>query len=167
MALATAGPEGAPSVRMVLLKDFGPRGFVFYTNYRSRKARELEANRRIALALYWAVLHRQVRIEGTVDRLSPEESDGYFGSRPRGAQLAAWASPQSAALPAREALESRFGELDRRFSHVDVPRPSWWGGFVVSPERFEFWQGRENRLHDRFLYSLEAGGGWAIQRLAP
>ena len=167
MALATVEETGTPSVRMVLLKGFDRGGFVFFTNYESRKARELAANGRAALALYWPTLHRQVRATGAVRRTSKEESERYFATRPREARLAAWASRQSEAIPDRGHLEARYRELQAEFSGRDVPLPPFWGGMRLRPETFEFWQGRENRLHDRFRYSLGTDGIWTIERLAP
>ncbi|MDX6483422.1 MAG: pyridoxamine 5-phosphate oxidase [Gaiellaceae bacterium] len=161
MALATATPDGTPSVRMVLLKGADERGYVFFTSYESRKGRELEANPQAALLFHWEALGRQVRIEGMVERASPEESDTYFASRPPGSRAGAAASRQSRALADR-------AELDRAVAALgdDVSRPDWWGGYRVRPERYEFWQHRENRLHDRFLYERD-GSGWRIQRLYP
>lgn len=163
--LATASPEGVPSARAVLLKGVDARGFVFYTNYGSRKARELEANPRAALVFWWPRLLRQVRVEGRVERTSPAESDAYFATRPRESQLASWASPQSAVIPDRAFLERRVREFGQRFPEV-VPRPPFWGGFRVLPEAVEFWQGRKARLHDRFLYT-RTPEGWRVHRLAP
>lgn len=166
MALATAGADGRPSARMVILRRLDDRGFVFFTNYESPKAREMAENPRAALVLYWEPLHRQVRVEGAVERLSREESEAYFRLRPTGHRLAAWASPQSRALPSRGDLERRFEEARRRFPGDDVPLPPFWGGFRLVPEVLEFWQGRENRLHDRVRYTRR-GDGWRIERLAP
>jgi pyridoxamine 5'-phosphate oxidase len=166
MVLATATPDGRPSARVVLLKGFDQRGLVFFTDYRSRKAGELAANPRAALALYWDELERQVRVEGTVERTSAEESDLYYRSRPVGSRLGAWASHQSRPIASREELEAGLRDVERRFGGSDVPLPPHWGGFRVMPERFEFWQGRENRLHDRIRYQRE-GGGWTIERLSP
>ncbi|MDX6487852.1 MAG: pyridoxamine 5-phosphate oxidase [Gaiellaceae bacterium] len=161
MALATATPDGIPSVRMVLLKGADERGYVFFTSYESRKGRELEANPQAALLFHWEALGRQVRVEGMVERASAEESDTYFASRPPGSRAGAAASRQSRALADR-------AELDRAVAALgdDVSRPDWWGGYRVRPERYEFWQHRENRLHDRFLYERD-GSGWRIQRLYP
>ena len=161
MALATATPDGSPSARQVLLKGWGAEGFVFYTNYDSRKAEELEANPAAALLLHWNTLHRQVRIEGRVERTSEAESRAYHDSRPRGSRIAAWASEQSAELESREALERRFQEKDAEFPGEDVPLPPFWGGYRVRPERIEFWQGRANRMHDRILYE-RTDDGWRV-----
>jgi pyridoxamine 5'-phosphate oxidase len=166
MALATATGAGQPSLRMVLLKGYDAHGFVFYTNYRSRKGRELARNARATLLFYWGELERQVRIEGRVAKLPARESDDYFATRPRGSQLAAWASSQSARVAGRAALERRFAAFSRKYAEA-VPRPPQWGGYRLAPEQIEFWQGREDRLHDRILYRRARGGGWAIERLAP
>jgi pyridoxamine 5'-phosphate oxidase len=166
MTLATATKEGNPDARIVLLKSFDDSGFVFYTNYQSRKARELSESPRACLLFYWASLWRQVRIEGTVEKVSGAESDAYFQSRPVGSKLGAWASNQSEVVSGRETLEARFAELQERFAD-NVPRPPHWGGYRVKPEAIEFWQGQENRLHDRLRYSLREDGVWAIERLAP
>jgi pyridoxamine 5'-phosphate oxidase len=168
MTLATATPDGAPSAREVLLKGYGPDGFVFYTSYMSRKAAELELNPRAALLLHWATLHRQIRIEGPVTRTTQAESDAYHRSRPRGSRVAAWASEQSAEIESRDVLERRFAEHDARFPGQDVPLPPFWGGYRVVPERIEFWQGRANRMHDRVLFRRPGGGdAWEIVRLSP
>lgn len=166
MTLATADEDGRPSARMVLLKGFDHRGFVFYTNYESRKSGELAANPRAALVFYWARLERQVRVEGDVERVPGEESDAYFESRPMESRLGAWASRQSAPLPARAELDDRVAALERRYSDGSVPRPPHWGGWLVRPDAVELWQGRPNRLHDRFLYTRTAGG-WDRARLYP
>ncbi len=165
MALATADAAGRPSVRFVLLKALDPRGLVFYTNYRSRKAQDLASNPRSSAALWWPALRRQVRVEGAVEKLGPEESDAYFRTRPRLHQLGAWASPQSEVVPDRSFLERRLRELDAQF-RGEVPRPPFWGGYRLVPDRFEFWEGREGRLHDRLLYTQRLSG-WIVVRLAP
>jgi len=166
MALATATRDGTPSVRLVLLKGYDERGFVFFTDYRSRKAAELEGNPRAALAFYWGELERQVRITGTVERTSVQESEAYFRTRPRGSRLGAWVSHQSRVIPSRAPLESGLREVKERFPTDDVPLPPHWGGYRLWPEEVEFWQGREDRLHDRIRY-LRDGGGWKIERLSP
>jgi pyridoxamine 5'-phosphate oxidase len=165
-ALATVGADGQPSLRIVLVRHVDARGFVFYTNYNSRKGRELAANPRVALCFHWTAADEQVRVEGKAERLSGDESDAYFAGRPRGSQVGAWASEQSAEMTDREELESRFLEIEQRFQAVPVPRPPFWGGFRVVPNRVEFWQGRPDRLHDRFVYTLTADG-WRIGRLFP
>jgi pyridoxamine 5'-phosphate oxidase len=167
MTLATATPDGRPSARVVLLRGFDERGFVFFTNYESRKAGELEGNPRAALAMYWPEFGRQVRIEGRVERVAAEESDAYFQSRPRGSQLSAWASPQSQVVRNREFLEERVGQIATTFQDGPVPRPQFWGGYRVIPAVIEFWQGRLNRLHDRLRYLRVEDGGWRIERLGP
>jgi pyridoxamine 5'-phosphate oxidase len=166
MTLATTS-DGHPSARIVLLKGFDERGFVFYTNYEGRKSRELETNPYAALVFYWGELERQVRIEGRVSRVSEEESDTYFAGRPRGSQLGAWASEQSRPIEDRVALEERLRELEAEYEGREVPRPPFWGGYCVEPEVIEFWQGRENRLHDRLIYRRSEGGGWRRERLQP
>jgi pyridoxamine 5'-phosphate oxidase len=166
MALATAALDGAPSVRMVLLKDAGDDGFVFFTGYGSRKGGELDANPRAALLFYWDPLGRQVRVEGGVERVPVVASDVYFATRPRGAQLAAVASRQGRVLRGREDLDARVAELEREHEGGDVPRPEHWGGYRLTPESYEFWQHRENRLHDRLRYR-RAGDAWLVERLSP
>ncbi len=166
MTLATASPDGVPSARMMLLKGVDERGFVFYTNYESRKADDLAANPRGALVMHWAVLERQVRVEGLIERVSEAESTAYFRTRPRGSQIGAWASSQSSRLASREELEQRFADADRRFPGDDVPLPPFWGGYRLRPERIEFWQGRLNRLHDRLQYDRD-GDRWQVTRLYP
>jgi pyridoxamine 5'-phosphate oxidase len=167
MTLATATADGRPSARIVLLKGLDARGLTFFTNEHSRKGRELAANPWAALVLLWAPLERQVRVTGAVARLGAEESDAYFATRPRGSQLGAWASEQSRPLPRREELDARWAALEVRYAGQDVPRPPHWGGFRVEPAEIEFWQGRADRMHDRFLYARAAGGGWERTRLQP
>ena len=167
MLLATASKQAKPSARMVLLRGFDARGFCFYTNYESRKGRELAENPHAALVLYWEPLGRQVRIEGTVERTSAAESEAYFKTRPLGSRLAAWASRQGAESPSREALEKSLAEFRAKFPGEAVPLPPYWGGYRVVPSEFEFWISRESRLHDRFRYRKTAGGAWQITRLAP
>jgi len=166
MVLATATPDGAPSARVVLLKAFDERGFVFFTDYRSQKGAELEANPRAALVLHWSELERQVRISGGVTRTSAEESVAYYRTRPLGSRLGAWVSHQSRLIESREVLERGLREVERRFSGGEVPLPPDWGGYRVRPEQIEFWQGRENRLHDRIRFTRD-GEGWRIERLSP
>lgn len=167
MVLATAPREARPSARAVLLHGLDDRGFVFFSDYRSRKARELAGNPRGALVFLWAAQRRQVRVEGTVEVIEARESDAYFASRPRGHRLAVWASRQSAVIPGRDALERRMATLGERFRGRAVPRPPYWGGYRLVPDAFEFWQGRANRLHDRLRYRRLANGRWRIERLAP
>ncbi|PYS20928.1 MAG: pyridoxamine 5'-phosphate oxidase [Acidobacteria bacterium] len=166
MTLATSTKEGWPSARIVLMKSFDDQGFVFYTNYNSRKGVELSDNPRACLLFYWPQLWRQVRIEGRVERVSADESDQYFHSRPLGSKTGAWASDQSQPIETREELEKRFEEFDLKFAD-NVPRPPHWGGYRVKPEAIEFWQGRENRLHDRLRYTKQPDGNWLVERLAP
>ena len=166
MTLATARREGPPSARMVLLRGWGPDGFVFFSNYESRKAAELDTNPAAALVLHWAPIGRQVRIEGTAGRITEAESDAYFDTRHRGSQIAAWASAQSRPIADRATLERQVAEIAARFGDGPIPRPPNWGGYRLDPVAFEFWQHAENRLHDRFQYT-RAAGAWQIQRLAP
>lgn len=168
MTLATATPEGVPSARIVLLKGIDERGFVFFTDYRSRKGMELERNPQAALVFYWGGLERQVRVTGTVSRVSQQESAAYFESRPLASRLSAWASHQSAPLAGRAVLEERAAAIARQYgTHAPPPLPPYWGGFRLAPQSFEFWQGRENRLHDRVLYTRESPTTWRIERLSP
>lgn len=166
-AVATATAEGSPSVRMVLVKQFEPAGFVFFTNYDGRKGRELTENPRAALLFYWPRLSRQVRIEGPAQRVSREDTERYVRSRPRGSQLSALASPQSRVVESRGELEERVVELSARYDGIELPVPPAWGGFRIAPLSFEFWQHRADRLHDRLMYRPVDGGGWHIVRLAP
>ena len=167
MALATATADGAPSVRMVLLKGHDERGLVFYSHYTSRKGRELEANPQAALLLHWPPLGRQVRVEGRVEPVGDAESDAYFATRPRAARLGALASRQSTPLASREQLEERLAEVEAELGGGPVPRPPTWGGFLLVPAAWEFWQHRASRLHDRFRYERDPSGGWRIERLFP
>ena len=166
MTLATVDSNGKPSTRTVLLKSVDARGFIFFTNYDSRKGRELAANPSAALTFFWSDLERQVCVAGTVTKLPVAESEAYHQSRPRGSRLAAWASNQSEIVPDRAALEAKWRELEKKFP-VDVPLPPNWGGYILQPERIEFWQGRPSRLHDRFNYTRQADGSWKIERLSP
>ena len=167
MVLATASAQAAPSLRTVLLKYFDRDGFVFFTNYESRKARQIGENPQVSILFPWIVLERQVQIIGTASKISTAESLQYFTSRPRGSQLGAWCSQQSSVISSRQLLEMKFEEMRQKFMHREIPLPSFWGGIRVAPQSFEFWQGRPNRLHDRFLYSRQADEGWEIQRLSP
>jgi pyridoxamine 5'-phosphate oxidase len=167
MVVATAGRDGQPAARTLLLKGLDGRGFVFYTNYESRKGRELEANPRASLLFPWLALERQVIAEGPVSRVTREESETYFHSRPRLSQLAAWASPQSAVVPGRAGLEDSLKAMEKKYAGEEVPLPGNWGGFRLVPDRVEFWQGRRNRLHDRLRYCRLKDGTWTIERLAP
>ena len=166
VALASATRVGRPSLRMVLLKGFDAHGFVFYSNYASRKGRELARNARASLLFYWGGLERQVRVDGRVEKVPARESDAYFATRPRGSQLSAWASAQSETVAGRAALERRFAAYARKYPGA-VPRPPHWGGYRLAPETIEFWQGREDRLHDRIVYRRDPRGRWIIERLAP
>jgi pyridoxamine 5'-phosphate oxidase len=167
MTLATATADGAPSARMVLLKGVDDQGFVFFTNYESRKAREMAENPRAALILYWVALRRQVRATGRVEPITAEESEAYFRSRPFGSRLAAWASRQSSLIPDRSVLEDEYRRLEAEYADGEVPLPPFWGGYRVTPDTVEFWMGRENRLHDRLRYRREDRGEWVIERLSP
>jgi pyridoxamine 5'-phosphate oxidase len=165
-ALATVGEEGQPSVRMVLLKDVDERGFVFYTNLESRKARDLSGNRRAAMNFHWAQLERQVRVEGRVSRVSDEEADAYFATRPRGSQIGAWASRQSRPMERATDLENRVAEFEAKYDGAAVPRPPFWSGFRIEPSVIEFWKGKPSRLHDRQVYYRDANG-WRVRILYP
>jgi pyridoxamine 5'-phosphate oxidase len=166
MVLATATPEGKPSARVVLLKGFDERGVVFFTNYEGRKSAELLTNPYAALVFYWIELERQVRVEGPVEKTSRQESEEYFRTRPVESRLSAWASKQSSVIPSRNFLEQKMSDLKSRYENQEVPLPPFWGGFRLQPQMFEFWQGRENRLHDRIRYTQQ-GGVWVIERLSP
>lgn len=167
MTLATATPDGKPAARMVLLKQVDENGFVFFTNYRSAKARQLDANPYAALVFYWNELERQVRVEGSVAKVSPEESRDYFLTRPRESQIGAWASDQSEEISSRDVLEQRARDLEALYGDREIDRPEHWGGYRVTPERIEFWKGRIGRLHDRIVYQRQSDSIWAITRLAP
>ena len=167
VSLATATREGRLSSRMVLLKDFDETGFVFYTNYESRKGMELAENPNAALVFYWRQLERQICITGTVSKVSREESEAYFRTRPRGSQIGALTSSQSQVVASREVLEKRFQQLMAEYEGREIPLPSYWGGYRLSPATIEFWQGRSDRLHDRFLYKRQSGGPWQLERLSP
>jgi pyridoxamine 5'-phosphate oxidase len=167
LSLATAGRDGRPSVRTVLLKHCDGRGFVFYTNYESRKGRELADNAHAALLFPWVALERQVIAEGVITKVAREEADAYFHSRPRASQLAAWASPQSTVVAGRAVIEESYRVVEKKYEGREVPLPPHWGGFRLAPETVEFWQGRRSRLHDRLRYRREPGGDWVVERLAP
>ncbi|RMG76475.1 MAG: pyridoxamine 5'-phosphate oxidase [Bacteroidetes bacterium] len=167
MTLATVSATGQPSVRTVLLKFFDERGLVFFTNYESQKAREIAENPKVAVLFFWKELERQVKIAGQAMKVSTAESLKYFLSRPRGSQLGAWVSNQSQVISSRQLLLAKFEEMRRKFENKEVSLPAFWGGYRIVPTSFEFWQGRENRLHDRFLYQPDGAGGWVVNRLAP
>lgn len=167
MTLATADSQGKPSARIVLLKGLDETGFVFYTNYKSYKAQQLAENPAAALVFWWVELERQVRIEGTVEKVSQAESEQYFASRPIGSQLGAWASPQSRVIESRRVLEEKSWELEQKYYNKPIPKPSHWGGYRLIPTEIEFWQGRPNRLHDRLHYRQQSDGSWLRERLAP
>lgn len=167
MTLATASKEGIPSARIVLLKGYDSKGFVFFTNYESEKGKELEMNPQAALCFYWKELERQIRIEGRVSKISTEDSDVYFQSRPLSSRIGAWASSQSSVIENRQVIEQNLMEYENKFGTDFVPRPSHWGGFIVKPIMIEFWQGRSSRLHDRIRYSLQNSQSWVMERLAP
>ena len=166
MMLSTADANGNPSARIVLLKEIDDSGFVFYTNYRSRKGKDLKGNPKAALTFFWDELRRQIRIEGSIKKISRETSKEYFSSRPRESQIGAWVSAQSSVIPNREILENKFDELDEKFGNEEIPLPDFWGGYRLIPNYFEFWQGRENRLHDRICYKKD-NDEWKIFRIAP
>jgi pyridoxamine 5'-phosphate oxidase len=166
MTLATSTRDGKPSARIVLLKGFDENGFVFYTNYESHKGKELEENPNVALVFFWKEIERQIRIEGTVEKVSATESDAYFSSRPKGSRIGAWASPQSSIIENRNILEQSALQYESKFEN-SIPRPPHWGGYRVMPVKIEFWQGRSNRLHDRIQYTKTPGGSWKAERLAP
>ena len=166
-SLSTAGTDGRPSARIVLLKDFDERGFVFYSNYESRKGRELNENPHAALVFYWCQLKRQISITGRVDKVSREQSEAYYKTRPRGSQIGGHASRQSEVISSRKVLEERIREVTTEYEGKEIPLPSYWGGYRLNPEAIEFWQGRLDRLHDRLLYTRQSDGGWQIERLSP
>lgn len=167
MTLATATKKGIPSARIVLLKGYSKEGFIFFTNYQSHKGKELEANPNACLVFFWKELERQVRIEGTVEKVSAEDSDAYFSSRPEGSRIGAWASPQSTVIAKREVIEENEAKYKQQFTGGEIPRPEHWGGYIVRPSRIEYWQGRPSRLHDRIQYTLQQDRSWSIERLAP
>ncbi len=167
MTLATATKDGLPSARIVLLKGFSEKGFVFFTNYNSAKGKALTANPQAALVFFWKELERQIRIEGYVTQIDNEASDAYFNSRPDGSKIGAWASPQSDVITGREVIENRVLELENKYTNQPIARPPNWGGYNVQPVKIEFWQGRSSRLHDRLLYTQNSNNQWIIQRLAP
>ncbi len=167
MTLATVTAEGFPSARIVLLKGYTEEGFVFFTNYQSHKGKELAQNPRACLVFFWKALERQVRIEGVVAKISAEESESYFQSRPVGSRIGAWASPQSTVISGREVIENNVVELEKKYANTPIPRPEHWGGYMVKPVSIEYWQGRSSRLHDRILYTAQKDLSWKIERLAP
>jgi len=167
MCLATATMSAAPSLRTVLMKSYDKNGFIFYTNFGSRKAKQIMENKQVSLIFPWISLHRQVIIEGSAEKISTAESMKYFATRPRGSQLGAWSSHQSEVLSKRSLLEAKMEEIKNKFASGNIPLPSFWGGYRVKPKRIEFWQGRQHRLHDRFLFTLNTANGWNVERLAP
>ncbi|KJS07492.1 MAG: pyridoxine 5'-phosphate oxidase [Flavobacteriales bacterium BRH_c54] len=167
MSIATVGKDMQPSLRLVYLRDISENGFVFYTNYGSQKAGDIAENNKVALNFYWVELERQIRIQGKVFKVSEEMSDTYFNSRPRESQIGAWASAQSTELTSRQVLEEKVAELTKKFENQDIPRPKYWGGYIVQPFKIEFWQGRPNRLHDRLVYTRTETNDWEISRIAP
>ncbi len=167
MTLATANKQGRPSARVVLLKEYNPDGFIFYTNYESHKGTEMQENNQVSLLFFWKELERQVRIDGIAEKISAEENDLYFNSRPEGSKIGAWASPQSQVIESRDFLEKKVMEHEQKFTGKQIVRPAHWGGYIVKPNSVEFWQGRPNRLHDRIQYSKQKSGDWKTERLAP
>lgn len=167
MTLATATKDGRPSARIVLIKELNSQGFVFYTNYQSRKGLEIDQNPFGCINFYWKELERQVRADGYIEKISREKSDEYFKTRPRGSQIGAWTSPQSNKIANREIMEERFRRLEEKYKDKEIPRPAQWGGYVLIPDMMEFWQGRPNRLHDRILYTIQKDGNWMIDRISP
>lgn len=167
MTLATASIDGLPSARIVLLKEFNEKGFIFFTNYESYKAQQLTENPKACLVFFWKELERQVRITGLIEKVSGKQSDEYFSSRPESSRIGAWTSPQSRVIESRQWLDEKFNELVNKMEGTKISRPAYWGGYIVKPVVIEFWQGRPNRLHDRIQYTLEENGGWKIERLAP
>ncbi|MEO9003155.1 MAG: pyridoxamine 5'-phosphate oxidase [Ginsengibacter sp.] len=167
MSLATSTASGKPSVRTVLLKGLKENGFVFFTNYQSRKGKEIEENPFVSLLFFWKELERQVRIEGSIKKISAEDSDEYFSERPRESQVGAWSSPQSSVIESRNLLQQKMEEYDKQFGTKEIPRPGYWGGYIILPNSLEFWQGRPGRMHDRLQYTLDEKNGWVMKRLAP
>lgn len=167
MSLATVGKDMMPSIRTVLLKTFDEEGFVFFTNYKSKKAEQIEQNPKAATLFTWLELERQIKIEGSIEKISTSDSLKYFLSRPKGSQIGAWVSHQSEIISSRSLLEQKFDEMKKKFIKGEVPFPSFWGGYIIKPIRIEFWQGGQDRLHDRFIYKLDEGNNWKISRLAP
>ncbi len=167
MTLATATTTGFPSARIVLLKGYSESGFIFFSNYLSHKGKELQDNPYAALVFFWKELERQIRIEGTVEKISGEESDRYFQTRPLLSRIGAWASPQSENVKDRNIIEHKFADMEKQFGTADIPRPPHWGGYIVKPRLFEYWQGRRSRLHDRIQYTIDSAGRWQMERLAP
>ncbi len=167
MLVSTVGPDNRPSARVVYLRDFGTHGFVFYTNYKSRKGQEIAYNSYCCMNFFWPELGRQIRIEGKLQMQCADDSSAYFAIRPRESQIGAWASPQSQIIASRKELDERVAKMTKEFDGKDVTRPLWWGGFVLIPDYFEFWQGRDSRLHDRITYTIQPDGSWKIGRLAP